>query len=59
MKVKLLVSMAGADFAHSPGEIVDLKTAWAERLIASGQAEKIETKKKEKATARSRETAAK
>lgn len=46
LKIKLLVGMAGDKFAYSPGEIVDLDKAWAERLIGTGQAEEVKTEKK-------------
>lgn len=39
MKVKILVSMAGVDFVRNSGEVMDLPTAEAKRLIDAGYAE--------------------
>ncbi len=45
MKVKLLTGMAGAGFAHSPGDElevgVDLSKADADRMIERGMAEQV------------------
>jgi hypothetical protein len=43
--IKLLVSIAGADFAHAPGEVVTLDAATEKNLIESGQAEPVEAPK--------------
>ena len=39
MKVKLLTSMAGADFSHEAGAVVDLPDDEAKRFLAAGLAE--------------------
>lgn len=39
--VKLLVSIAGADFSHAPGETVSLDAELERRLVESGQAEEV------------------
>lgn len=42
MRIKLLTSIAGKNFSHSSGEIVDWPNdAEAERLVAAGQAELV------------------
>jgi hypothetical protein len=38
MKIKLLTSRAGPEFAHAAGEIVDVPADEAARLIAADQA---------------------
>jgi len=40
-KVKLLTSMAGIDFSHNAGDIIDCNEAEAVRFIAVGIAEAI------------------
>lgn len=40
-KVKLLTSMAGIDFSHNQGDVIDCNDAEAARFIASGIAEAI------------------
>lgn len=42
-KVKLLTSMAGIDFSHNRGDIIDCNEAEALRFIAAGIAEPVET----------------
>jgi|AntRauTorckE6833_2_1112554.scaffolds.fasta_scaffold14088_1 hypothetical protein len=39
--IKLLVSIAGADFSYAPGETVSLDAELERRLIDSGQAEEV------------------
>jgi hypothetical protein len=39
--IKLLVSMAGADFSYSAGATVSLDKDWEKRLIDSGQAVEV------------------
>lgn len=56
MKIKLLTGIAGRDFSHAPGAVVDMSAKVARRLIAAGYAEKVEP---ETATAEPAETAAK
>lgn len=48
-KVKLLTSMAGIDFSHNAGDLIDCNAAEAQRFIAAGIAEAISAPKKEKA----------
>lgn len=48
-KVKLLTSMAGIDFSHNIGDVIDCNAAEAERFVAAGIAELAEVKKTEKA----------
>lgn len=43
--IKLLVSMASAEYSYAPGEIVTLDAGTEKRLIDSGQAEKVTIKK--------------
>lgn len=42
MQVRLLTSMAGADFSHNAGEIIDVDNAYAARMIAGGIAEAVD-----------------
>jgi hypothetical protein len=52
-KIKLLTSLAGIDFSHNAGDIIDCNDAEAKRYIDAGFAEPIETASKvEKATAK-------
>jgi len=39
MRIKMLTSIAGSDFAARPGEVIDVESGLAARLIASEQAE--------------------
>ena len=48
-KVKLVTSMAGIDFSHNAGDIIDCNEAEAVRFIAAGIAEPVETAKVERA----------
>ena len=48
-KVRLLTSMAGIDFSHNQGDVIDCNEAEAIRFIQSGVAEPIETAKPERA----------
>ena len=50
MKIKLLVGRAGRDFSQSPGEVVDVVAAEAQRMIEAGQAVAEGDPKKETAT---------
>lgn len=45
MKVKLLISRAGADFAQSQGEEIEVSAEEAKRMIDAGQAEAVDGKK--------------
>lgn len=49
-KIKLLTSMAGIDFSHNAGDVIDTNEAEALRFISAGIAEPIEEKKVERAT---------
>ena len=51
-KVKLLTSMAGIDFSHNQGDIIDCNEAEAVRFIAAGIAEPVEVAKVERAVAK-------
>ena len=48
-KVKLLTSMAGIDFSHNQGDIIDCNEAEAVRYIGAGIAEAVEPVNVEKA----------
>jgi len=48
-KVKLLTSMAGIDFSHNVGDVIDCNDAEAKRFIEAGIAEPVTAAKKEKA----------
>lgn len=48
-KVKLLTSMAGIDFSHNEGDVIDCNEAEAVRFIAAGIAEPVEAVKVERA----------
>lgn len=49
MKIKMLVSMAGVDFALSPGDEYECSDADAARLIEAGDAIPISREKIERA----------
>lgn len=44
MKVKLLISRAGSDFAQNAGDIVEVGEAEARRMVEAGQAEPVSVK---------------
>ncbi len=48
-KVRLLTSMAGFDFVHEQGEIIDVTDIEAVRYVAAGVAENIESAPVERA----------
>lgn len=50
MKVKLLVSRAGADGAYGPGDIVEVSTGEASRMIEAGQATPLRAEPVKKAS---------
>lgn len=52
MKVKLLVSRAGVDFAQGVGDVIDVENDEAKRLLESGQAEPVAEKRAAKAEKR-------
>lgn len=49
MKIKLLVSRAGAFGAQNAGEVIDVPDAEAARMIAAGQAQPVRRSKPERA----------
>ena len=48
-KVKLLTSMAGIDFSHNEGDVIDCNEAEAVRYVKAGIAELAEAPKPQKA----------
>lgn len=48
-KVRLLTSMAGIDFSHNHGDIIDCNDAEAVRFVAAGIAEAVTQPKVERA----------
>lgn len=54
MQVKLLVARAGAQGAQNRGEVIDVSTDEAARMIEAGQAEPVRGAKLEKAVKRSK-----
>ena len=52
-QVKLLTSMAGINFSHNLGDVIDCNEAEAARFIAAGIAEAIAAPKIERATKKS------
>ena len=49
MQIRLLTSIAGIDFSHASGEIIEVDDAYSIRLIESGQAEIVDEPVVEKA----------
>ena len=49
MKIKMLVSRAGANFSDSRGDVIEVESDEAGRMIAAGQAVAVETAMKSKA----------
>ena len=56
MQIKMLTGMAGSEYVLSPGDVHTFPDAEAERLIAAGFAERVATRKREKAVKPSVET---
>jgi len=54
MKVKLLVSRAGVEGAQNRGEIVEVSTDEAGRMVEAGQAEMVRATSPEKAVKRTK-----
>lgn len=54
MKVKLLTSLAGVNFAHSAGDEYECSADEGQRLIDKGMAEAIRAKKVERAVLKAR-----
>ena len=48
MTIKLLTAISGHDFNYQIGEVVTLDSAYEKRLVDSGQAEWVKTKKSSK-----------
>ena len=48
MKVKMKTAIAGSDFSHAMGNVVDFDPATAKRLVDSGQAEYVTVTKPRK-----------
>ncbi len=46
MKVRLLTGMAGIDFSHNAGDVIDCNSAEAERFISAGIAEPVDAEPK-------------
>lgn len=53
-KVKLLTSMAGIDFSHNAGDVIDCNEAEAKRFFEAGIAEPVAEKRIEKAVKKNR-----
>jgi hypothetical protein len=53
-KVRLNTSMAGIDFSHNVGDVIDCNEAEAIRFIKAGIAEPVEESKVERATPKRR-----
>lgn len=53
-KVKLLTSMAGVDFSHNAGDVIECNDAEAKRFIAAGIAEPVKEQRIEKAVKKPR-----
>jgi hypothetical protein len=51
MKIKLLVSRAGADFVQNRGEEIEVEQAEAVRMVEAGQAVPVAAPKIERAVA--------
>jgi hypothetical protein len=54
MKIKMLTSMAGVDFAHNKDDVVEYPDATAIRYIEAGIAEAVKTEVVERATAKTK-----
>ncbi len=53
-KVKLLTSLAGIDFSHNAGDVIDCNEAEAQRFFTSGIAEPVKEQRIEKAVKKNR-----
>jgi len=53
-KVKLLTSLAGTDFSHNTGDVIDCNEAEAQRFFAAGIAEPVQEQRIEKAVKKNR-----
>lgn len=49
MKLKLLISRAGVGFSQNVGDVIEVETEEAERLVEAGQAVSVETASKKPA----------
>lgn len=52
MKIKLLTSRAGASGAQNRGDVIEVSTEEAQRMVAAGQAEMVRSAAPEKAVRR-------
>lgn len=50
MQIRMLTSMAGLDFAHQVGDVIDVEPPVALRYCEAGVAELLEDQKTERAT---------
>ncbi len=57
MRIKFLVSMAGAGFTRNPGDVADIEEAEARRLIERGYAQPVRGRPPSKAVKQAPETA--
>lgn len=53
MKIRLLTSRAGIDFAQNVGDVIEVSKDEAKRMIEDGQAEPVAEKRVDKAEKRS------
>jgi hypothetical protein len=49
MKIRMLTSMAGLDFVHQAGDIIDVEPTIANRYCEAGVAQLVEEEKAERA----------
>ena len=54
MKIKMLTSMAGANFSHNKDDVVEYPDATAIRYIEAGIAQAVKTEVVERATAKTK-----
>ena len=54
MKIKLLISRAGADFSQNAGDVIEVSADEGQRMIDAGQAELMREAKIERAVAKAK-----
>jgi len=54
MKIKLLISRAGADFSQNAGDVIEVGADEGQRMIDAGQAELMRDAKIERAVAKAK-----
>jgi hypothetical protein len=54
MKIKLLISRAGADFSQNAGDVIEVGADEGQRMIDAGQAELMREAKIERAVAKTK-----